>query len=357
MAVIFRKKKPNRRIGKTGTAPGTLIFTGKTVVETPDVTIVQYDDAHFEEQILRGLDCTPKIEGKVTWYDVRGLNDVALVEHVGHTFNVHPLALEDVLNTAQRAKWDDYDNGVFIIVRALRYEAEMDDIVPEQVSFYLEKHVLLSFQEDKHDLFSTVRDRLQKGQGKIRLRGTDYLAYALVDCIVDEYINILDHTEEEIEALEIQILTQFTPSVRSGIYKLKRQLTEIRRAVLPLRDVVGRFSREEGAFVEPINHVYIRDLYDHVVRVIESIENQRDMLNNLDDLFNSEQANRANHVMKVLTIVSAIFIPLTFIAGIYGTNFDVLPELHHPQGYFWMWGVMVLIAVLQLIYFKWKKWM
>ena len=152
-------------------------------------------------------------------------------------------------------------------------------------------------------------------------------------------------------------MTNFDPSVRSHIYKLKRQLTEIRRAVLPLRDVVSRFSREQGDFIDPSNQVYIRDLYDHVVRVIETVENQRDMLNNLSDLYNSEETNQANHVVKVLTIVSAIFIPLTFIVGIYGTNFDILPELHYKNAYFWMWGVMILLGIGQLIYFRWKKWL
>jgi magnesium transporter len=214
----------------------------------------------------------------------------------------------------------------------------------------------LTFQEDADDLFKVIRERIKNGQGKVRHKRTDYLAYALLDCIVDEYITLLEHTEDKIEALETEILNHFTTSVRSQIYRFKQQLSQVRRAVLPMRDVIGRFTREEGEIVDPANQVYIRDLYDHVVRVIETTENQRDMLNNLDDLYNSEQSNRANHIMKVLTIVSAIFIPLTFIVGIYGTNFDVLPELHYPNGYFTMWIVMVLIAVVQLIYFRWKKW-
>ena len=154
-----------------------------------------------------------------------------------------------------------------------------------------------------------------------------------------------------------EIAVNFTPSVRSDIYRLKRQLTEIRRAALPLRDVVGRFSREQGEFIDPANQVYIRDLYDHVVRVIESVENQRDMLNNMNDLFNSEQTNQTNHIFKVLTVISVIFIPPTFIVGVYGTNFDVLPELHFPHAYFLMWGAMVSLAIAQLIFFRWKKWL
>jgi magnesium transporter len=347
---------------KAGLPPGTPVFTGEVKVETPDITVTQYNESSCQLPIVikheeKEVEHYPqKMTDRTTWYDVRGLSDVSLVEKIGRHFDLHPLAIEDILNPNQRAKWDDYDNGIFLIVRALRYDKEFQDMLPEQVSFFLQKDVLLSFQEDKDDLFAAVRERIQKALGKLRVKGTDYLLYALMDCIVDDYIAILERTEDEIETLEIQILTKFTPSVRSHIYKLKRQLAEIRRAVLPLRDVVSRFVREENELIDLSNRIYIRDLYDHVVRVIENVENQREMLNSLDSLFNAEQSNKATHVMKVLTIVSAIFIPLTFIVGVYGTNFDYLPELKYPSAYFIMWGVMIVIVVLQLIYFRLKKW-
>jgi magnesium transporter len=353
MSRKHRHRKPN----KAGLPPETAVYTGEGKTTQSVVTIVQYNDVSFDEKILRGLDCTLSATDKMTWYDIRGLTDMPLVEHIGQIFNVHPLAVEDVLNTSQRPKWEDYENGIFIIIRALRFDKAADNFIAEQVSFYLEKQVLLTFQEDADDLFKMVRERLRRGQGKMRQKGTDFLAYALIDCIVDDYINLLDELEDDIDALEVQILTNFHPSVRSRIYKLKRQLAEVRRAVLPLRDVVSRFSREEGEFINAYTQVYIRDLYDHVVRVIETVENQRDMLNNLSDLYNSEASNQANHVVKVLTIVSAIFIPLTFIVGVYGTNFDILPELHYKNAYFWMWGVMILLGIGQLIYFRWKKWL
>jgi magnesium transporter len=351
---MLRKRK--RHHAKSGLPPGTAVFTGEIKAETTETTVVQYAETSVKEEILRGPDCPMSSDDMVTWFDVRGLSDVPLIEHIGKTFNVHPLAIEDVLNVNQRPKWDDYDNGIFITIRALRLD-EYHEIITEQVSFFLEKNVLLTFQEDNDDLFKAVRERIKNGQGKVRQKRTDYLAYALLDCIVDEYIALLEHTEDKIEALETEILTQFTPSARSQIYRFKQQLSQVRRAVLPMRDVIGRFSREEGEIVDPSNQVYIRDLYDHIVRVIETTDNQRDMLNNLDDLYNSEQSNRANHIMKVLTIVSAIFIPLTFIVGVYGTNFDVLPELHYPHGYTLMWILMMFIAVLQLIYFRWKRWL
>jgi magnesium transporter len=351
---MLRKRKKHHI--KAGLPPGTAIFTGEIKVETTQTTVVQYSETSVKEDIMRGLECPLSSDNLVTWFDVRGLSDVALIEHIGRTFTVHPLAIEDVLNVQQRPKWDDYDNGVFIAVRALRLD-ENDEIITEQVSFFVEKNVLLTFQEDRDDLFKVVRQRIKNGQGKVRQKRTDYLMYVLLDCIVDEYITLLEHTEDKIEALETEILNHFTPSVRSQIYHFKQQLSQVRRAVLPMRDVIGRFTREEGEIVDPANQVYIRDLYDHIVRVIETTENQRDMLNNLDDLYNSEQSNRANHIMKVLTIVSAIFIPLTFIVGVYGTNFDVLPELHYPHGYTLMWILMIFIAVIQLIYFRWKKWL
>lgn len=354
MSKVLKKKKKKHL--KSGLPPGTAVFTGEHKAEATQTTVVQYNDTTINIEVLRGYDCPKSSDDMVTWFDIRGLSDVPLIEYIGKSFNVHPLAVEDVLNTQQRPKWDDYDNGIFITIRALRLNAS-EEIITEQVSFFLEKDVLLTFQEDADDLFKVVLQRMKNGQGKMRQKGTDYLMYALLDCIVDEYITLLDHLEDKIDGLESEILAHFAPSVRNQIYRLKQQLTQVRRAVFPMRDVIGRFTRETGEIVEPANQVYVRDLYDHVVRVIETVENQRDMLNNLDDLYNSEQSNRANHIMKVLTIVSAIFIPLTFIVGVYGTNFDVLPELHYPHSYTIMWIVMVLIAILQLIYFRWKRWL
>ena len=350
-------KKKKHKLTKAGLPPETAVYTGQAEVEQSMVTVVQYNIATYEEKILKGWDCPLPSEGKVTWYDIRGLNDESLIQRIGQIFDVHPLAIEDILNTTQRPKWEDYINGIFIIIHALRYDKRIGNSVTEQVSVYLERNVLLTFQEDTDDLFLPIRERLNRGLGKIKQKGADFLAYTLLDYIVDGYINVLEDLEDEIETIEIQILTKFTPSVRSDIYRLKRQLTEIRRAALPLRDVVSRFSREQGEFIDPANQVFIRDLYDHVVRVIETVENQRDMLNNMNDLFNSEQTNQTNHIFKVLTMISVIFIPPTFIVGVYGTNFDVLPELHFRYSYFVMWGVIILLAILQLIFFRWKKWL
>ena len=349
------KKRKHR---KTGLPPGTLVYTGDSTIKTSDVTVIQYDETAISEKILRGGDnCPLTREGMVTWYDVRGLSDVQMIERIGQTFHIHPLALEDVLNTQQRPKWEDYHNGIFLIARAQRIDNKTLEITTEQIAFFFGKNFIVTFQEDKDDLFPTIRERLHKGLGKIRHKGADYLAYTLIDYIVDGYFLILDKTEEAIENLENEILTQFKTTVRNNIYHLKRQQSEIRRATLPMREVIGRFAREDGEFVNPANTVYIRDLYDHISQVAELIENQRDMLQNLNDLYHAEQSNRANHVMKVLTIVSSIFIPLTFIVGVYGMNFDNMPELRTKNGYYVVWGIMIFIAILQLIYFRMKRWL
>jgi magnesium transporter len=346
----------NRR--KTGMPPETLVYTGDSQVENPDVSIIHYNEGAISEKLLRGLDCPPSpFDNMITWYDVRGLNDVRIVEHIGQTFHIHPLALEDILNTQQRPKWEDYHNGIFLVARSLRLEEKSFELIVEQISFFLGTDFIITFQEDQHDIFHNVRERLNRSQGKIRQKKADYLTYALLDTVIDEYYLILDKTEETIEQLEEQILRHADKGTRNKIYQLKRLFSEIRRAVLPLRDVVGRFSREEGTFVEHSTNLFIRDLYDHVSQVIENLDTQRDMLTNLYELYNSELSNKSNHVMKVLTIVSAIFIPLTFIVGVYGTNFVNLPETHTEYGYFAMWGVMILIATLQLIYFRKKKWL
>ena len=358
---MSRRKKHR----KTGLPPGTLVYTGHVETKTSHVTVIQYNETTISEKTLlhrnpngkEGDDCPLAKENMVTWYDVRGLRDVPIIERIGRTFQMHPLALEDVLNTQQRPKWEDYHNGIFLIVRAQRMHGIAHEIITEQVAFFFGKNFLITFQEDKEDLFPTIRERLHKSLGRIRHKGADYLTYALIDYVVDDYFLILDKTEETIETLENQILNNFKTTTRNEIYNLKRHLSEVRRAVFPLREVVGRFAREDGSFVNSANTIFIRDLYDHVTQLVELLENQRDMLQNVNDLFNAEQSNRANHVMKVLTIVSAIFIPMTFVAGVYGMNFDNLPELHTKNGYYIFWIVVILIAILQLIYFKKKKWL
>ncbi len=350
---MSKKKKKQ----KTGLPPGTLVYTGEKLVETPNVVLLSYDENNISEHKLTNGHNLPTSTSGVRWLDIRGVGNIKLIEAIGQTFHIHPLVLEDILNTSQRPKWEDYPNGIFLVAQAMRFDENNNNFISEQIAFFLSNDIVITFQEDEHDIFAPIRQRLHNGLGRIRQKGVDYLTYALLDSIVDEYFVILDRTEESIESLETKILADFKHSSRSEIYYLKRLNSDIRRAILPLRDVSNRFVREDSAFVHPTTTVFARDLNDHVVRVIEMVESQKDMLNNLDVLFNSEQANKATHVMKVLTIVSSIFIPLTFIVGVYGMNFKNLPELNYPQGYYWVWVVMIIIAVGQLWYFRKKKWL
>lgn len=341
---------------KTGLPPESLVYTGSTVVEKALATVVCYDENHISEKNIHH-NREPLDKTKIIWYDVRGLSDAKFVEEVGQKFNIHPLALEDVLNTQQRSKWEEYDNGIFVVTRAFRFDLEKEIFSTEQIAFWLCENTVVSFQENPDDSFISIRQRLENPIGKMRLRGADYLLYSLLDSIVDEYFLSLDKTEELIERLENQILANVTQIHKIKIYTLKRQLQEMRRIAMPLRETVGRFNRSETIWFEKSTQFFTRDLYDHVMQVVEHIESQKDMLTNLQDLWNAELSNRANHVMKTLTIVSAIFIPLTFIVGLYGMNFDNIPELHYPTGYFWVWAVMLIVVIGQLFYFKWKKWL
>lgn len=350
---MSKKKKKH----KTGLPPGSLVYTGEKQVDAPNMVLVNYDENNISEQRLTDGYSLPITKSGVRWLDIRGINNIKLIESIGQVFHIHPLVLEDILNTSQRPKWEDYPNGIFLVAQAMRFDEKNSHLISEQIAFFFSNDVVITFQEDEHDIFAPIRQRLHNGVGRIRQKGVDYLTYALLDSIVDEYFVILDRTEESIESLETKILADFKHSSRSEIYHLKRLVFDIRRAILPLRDVVNRFVREDSTFVQPTTTIFARDLNDHVVRVIEMVESQKDMLNNLDELFNSEQANRATHVMKVLTIVSSIFIPLTFIVGVYGMNFQNLPELTYHNGYYWVWAIMIIIAIGQLWYFRKKKWL
>jgi magnesium transporter len=348
-------KRKNKR--KVGLPPGSLVYTGELTAQSSDIIVVQYNKESITETFMEGRKCMSVKEGFVTWYDMRGLSDVGLVQIVGEHFHMHALAIEDVLNTQQRPKWEDYKNGIYLVVRAVRLDTHKLEIVPEQISFFLGKDFLLSFQEDNDDLFPEIRLRLAQKQGLIREKSADYLLYALLDYITDQYFVILDTIEEHLDKLEDSILYQFHNSQRSRIYQLKRLSNEVRRALLPMRELAARFVRDDSGFVSASMNIFTRDLFDHITQAAEMAENQKETLNNLHELFNAEQANRANHVMKVLTIVSSIFIPLTFIVGVYGMNFDIMPELRLHFGYPTVWAIMALIAGVQLIYFKRKGWL
>jgi magnesium transporter len=345
-----------RKRAKTGLPPGTLVFTGKKHVEQPNISLLQYDADTIIDQEQKDR-MAPLKEGPAKhWYDIRGLHNTELIREFGEKYNIHPLAQEDILDTQQRPKMEEYENGVFITVQALTMEEDLNKIDTEQIALFFGKDFLLSFQEKEDDNFASVRNRLLVASGKIRRRGTDYLAYALLDTIVDYYYPILDHIDDQINAVEASILKEPTQEDKSTIHQLKRQLLTLRKAIVPLREAVNRFSRLDNPLVSDDTLIFVRDLYDHVYQIIDTIETYRDLLNGLYDLYLSEFSYRTNNVMQVLTIISTVFIPLTFLAGIYGMNFKNMPELEWRYGYFGLWGVMLLTVAASLLYFRRKKW-
>ena len=340
---------------KTGLPPGSLVFTGRQFVSEPHVNLLQYNEEEVHEQEQKDQMLLPREGPFLKWYDIRGLHNADLISQFGDSYGIHPLVLEDILNTQQRPKIEEHENGVFFTAQALRLENGQID--SEQISLFFGEKFLISFQEKEIDNFALVRTRIHAPQARIRRRGVDYLAYALLDTLVDFHYPILDQIEERIEALETSILSNPGHTTKSQIHQLKRQLLTLRRSIVPLREAVNRFSRNDSPFVKDETEIFIRDLHDHTVQILDSIETYRDMVNGLYDLYLSEIGFRTNAVMKVLTVISTIFIPLTFIAGIYGMNFANMPELGWKYGYFAVLGLMLVLALGSLSYFKRKKWL
>ncbi len=355
----MKSKKPHKRkLKRSGAAPGTLEYTGERRLEKPELMRIRYNQQELEEtKNPSGDGAFITSPDSVFWFDVMGLHDVQLIEHIGQQFNIHPLVLEDILHTQQRPKFEEYGNDAFVVAQSLIYDPTTHELNTEQIAIYFGENFLITFQENEDDTFKPVRERLEVSSGRIRSRKSDYLTYALIDNVVDNYFEVLDRFEGRMEELEAEITNNPTRETKENIYHLKFQMLAMRKAVMPLRDAVNKFSRCESNAVDEATGIYLRDLYDHVLRIADLIETYRDMLNGLIELYHSELSLRMNNVMQVLTVITTIFVPLTFLAGMYGMNFDNIPELHFRNGYFYLWGFMIAIAVALLFYFKKKKWM
>ncbi len=345
---------------KIGLPPGSVVFTGSRKVEKIGIHYLQYDFDHFKESVLDNhteITFHQSKEDSIDWYDIRGLHDSNLIETIGKTFQIHPLIQEDIVDINQRPKFEEYENGLFIIIRALAFDKPKVEISTEQVAVYFCKGLLFSFQETQSDLFKSARQRIQSGKGRIRQRGTDYLAYALMDEVVDHYFFVLDQVEQVIEQLEEDLLSKAESNIKDRIHHLKKELFIARKSIAPLREAISKFSKTENEIIDESSSVFLRDLHDHTIQVMDMVENYRDILHGLHDLHLSEISFRMNQVMKVLTIITTIFVPLSFLAGLYGMNFNNMPELQYKNGYFILLGVMVLILVGLLIWFRNKKWL
>jgi len=342
-----------------GLPPGTPVFIGEQQAEGVRVTIIGYDEAGVAERQVESVDeCLPfKDQATVTWINVDGLHDVKLIESLAESFGLHPLVQEDILNTTQRPKFDDYGDYLYAVLKMLQWNPEQNEAVTEQVSLVLGANFVISFQERPGDVFGPTRERIRSGKGRIRKMPTDYLAYCLVDAIVDGYFAVLEHLGDKIEVVESTLVSRPTPDTLREIHRLKREGLLLRKSVWPLREVISGLERTESQLVTDATHIYMRDVHDHSIQVIDTMETFRDMLAGMLDTYLSSLSNRMNEVMKVLTIIATIFIPLTFVAGIYGMNFRHMPELEWQWGYTAALSTMAIIAIGMLIYFRRKKWL
>ena len=348
-----------RRSKKAGLPPGTLVFDGERRVERTRITIFDYDGSRLQEKEAERIEeCFPlKDEPTVTWINIDGVHEVENVEKIGGHFGIHPLVQEDIVHIGQRPKMEDFDEYLFIVIKMLFYDDGKEEVTAEQVSLVVGENYVISFQEREGDVFEPVRERLRNGKGRIVKEGADYLAYALLDSIVDSYFAILEKTGDRIEMLEDELITNPGPGTVGIIQRMKREMVFLRKSVWPLREVISGLERDESSIIRESTHVYLRDVYDHTIQVIDTVETLRDMIGGMLDIYLSSVSNRMNEVMKVLTIIATIFIPLTFIAGIYGMNFEHMPELRVPWAYPAVWGVMCAVGILMLIYFRRKRWL
>ncbi len=344
---------------KAGLPPGTPIHVGQERTEAVKVWTVGYDEQGFREkgpEVFQGclsFDDPPA----VTWIHVDGIHHVETLQAIGECIGLHPLILEDILNTEQRPKADEFDDALYVVLKLIDYDTESDEIVAEQISLILGPHSVVSFQEKEGPVFDPVRERIRNGKGRIRKMGADYLAYSLLDIVVDRYFIVLEKVGERIELLEEKLVLDPTPETLHVIHRLKTDMIFLRKSIWPLREVIARLERGEAPLIRESTGIYLRDVYDHTIQVIDTIETFRDMISGMLDIYLSSISNRMNAIMKVLTIIATTFIPLTFIAGVYGMNFKYMPELESRWGYPIVLLVMATIGIFMLVYYSRKKWL
>lgn len=352
------KHKKLSRADKVGLPPGSLMHLGVDPGTPISLTAYVYDQENFQEiPNLNVADCFEiRNRSGVKWIEVDGVHDASVISKLGEVFGIHPLVLEDVMNTEQRPKHEEFEGMMHIVLKMLHHETTENCFQAEQVSLILGADFLITFQQGKKDLFEPVRERLRHSRGRIRSVGPDYLMYALIDTIVDHYFVVLEYFGEVLEDLESELVESPTPNTLHRIYIVKRSMLFLRRASWPLREILGGLVRDENSLIQQGSLIYIRDVYDHAVEIIDIIENLRDMSAGMLDVYLSSVSNRLNQAMRVLTVIATIFIPLTFVVGVYGMNFDNMPELHWQYGYYIIWGLMAAMAGLMLVGFRRKGW-
>lgn len=342
-----------------GTSPGTLVPAPEKKSAKSRITLIAYDQDHYLKKEIDTIEEALPLKDSptVTWINIDGLHDIALIESVGRQFGIHPLTQEDIVNIGQRPKAEDFDDYIYIVFKMLSYRDGTDQIESEQVSLILGSNFLISFQEAPGDVMAPVRERIEKGKGRIRKAGCDYLAYALIDAVVDHYFIVLEAFGERIEDLEAELLSDPTPNSLQHLYAMKRDVIFFRKQVWPIRELLNRLVKEESPLIDKSVDVFISDVYDHTIQIIDTIESFRDLMAGLLDIYLSTISNRMNAIMKMLTIMATIFIPLSFIAGIYGMNFEYMPELKWHWAYPTLWAIFISIFLGMLAWFKSKKWL
>lgn len=340
-------------------APGTLIHIGENRTENVSYGKITYDQNECAESSPTSLEELYDIQNnnKVHWININGVHQTDKIETLGKYFNLHPLVLEDIVNTEQRPKIEDYGDYIFVVIKMLSFDDKSKEVSSEQVSLILGNNYVISFQERKGDVFDHLRERLRKEKTKFRKSGADYLFYSLIDAVVDHYFLILEKLGDHIEDIEEAVSSSDDENTVREIYALKREILMLRKSIWPLREIVNSIQKSIFPLFKKSTLPYFRDIYDHTVQVIETVESYRDLSSSILDMHMTIVSNRMNEIMKVLTIIATIFIPLTFVAGIYGMNFKYMPELDWKSGYPLALGVMGIIAVIMLIFFKRKKWL
>lgn len=354
MKRIFFGKRKN-----AGESPGTLVHIGEQKTESVSINLMEYDaEGTFIEKEAPSFAELAVALGTplTTWINVTGLHQIDILAAIGETFAIHPLFMEDILDTNQRPKIEHYDDYIYLILKTMHWLPGPAIIEPEQISIVLGHNFVLTFQEQARDIFDPIRQRIRDDNGRLRKMGADYLAYRLLDTVVDHYFVILENIGDQIESLEEELISVQTPEMVQSIHQLKRELLFMRKSVWPLREVIGGLQRGESPLFQQTTLIYLRDVYDHTIQVIDTVETFRDIMSGLLDIYLSSVSNRMNEVMKVLTIIATIFIPLTFITSLYGMNFRYMPELQWRWGYQFVWLSIVAISGAMLLFFRRKNW-
>ncbi|OGP69386.1 MAG: magnesium and cobalt transport protein CorA [Deltaproteobacteria bacterium RBG_13_60_28] len=346
-----------KRAKKAGLPPGSLVYTGEKVDEKVSISIIEYDEQHYQEKEIATFNECLLLQDKpgVTWIKVDGVHAVENLQKLGECYHLHPLILEDILNTDQRPKIEDFDDYIYIVLRLINYNQDKE-VTSEQISLILGRNFVISLQESDGAVFAPILERLRTSKGRIRKSGADYLVYTLMDIIVDNYFVVLEKFGEALEYLEEEVVTKPSTQTLQDIHRFKYDMIMLRKSVWPLREVIGRLERRESDLIQEATGIYFKDVYDHTIVAIDNIETYRDILSGMLDIYLSSISNRLNEIMKVLTIIATIFMPLTFLAGVYGMNFKHMPELEWTWGYPASLGLMLGISLTMLFFFRRKRW-